>query len=46
MNLWFKFCTFLSLVNALDNGLAKIPPMGWSSKKALGCNISQEAILK
>ena len=27
---------------ALDNGLARTPPMGWSSWNAYGCNVTQE----
>jgi alpha-galactosidase len=29
---------------ALDNGLAKTPPMGWNSWNKFGCNVSEELI--
>src|ERR1051326_4707943 len=31
-------------VNALDNGLAKTPPMGWNSWHKFGCNVSEKLI--
>ena len=31
-------------VNALDNGLAKTPPMGWNSWNKFGCNVSEKLI--
>ena len=29
---------------ALDNGLAKTPPMGWNSWNKFGCNVSEDLI--
>src|SRR6476620_6138631 len=29
---------------ALDNGLAKTPPMGWKSWNKFGCNVSEDLI--
>ena len=31
-------------VAALDNGLAKTPPMGWNSWNKFGCNVSEKMI--
>jgi alpha-galactosidase len=31
---------------ALDDGLARTPPMGWSSWNKIGCNVSEDAIKK
>ena len=31
-------------LSALDNGLAKTPPMGWNSWNKFGCNVSEELI--
>ncbi|HYK20327.1 MAG TPA: glycoside hydrolase family 27 protein, partial [Pyrinomonadaceae bacterium] len=31
-------------VYALDNGLAKTPPMGWNSWNKFGCNVSEKLI--
>lgn len=31
-------------VSALDNGLAKTPPMGWNSWNKFGCNVSEKLI--
>jgi len=31
-------------VRALDNGLAKTPPMGWNSWNKFGCNVSEKLI--
>jgi alpha-galactosidase len=31
-------------VHALDNGLAKTPPMGWNSWNKFGCNVSEKLI--
>ena len=31
---------------ALDNGLAKTPPMGWNSWNRFGCNVSEELVRK
>jgi len=31
---------------ALDNGLAKTPPMGWNSWNKFGCNVSEELVRK
>src|ERR1043166_3054440 len=29
---------------ALDNGLARTPPMGWNSWNKFGCNVSEQLI--
>jgi alpha-galactosidase len=31
---------------ALDNGLAKTPPMGWNSWNKIGCNVREESVRK
>ncbi len=31
-------------VSALDNGVARTPPMGWNSWNKFGCNVSEELI--
>ena len=38
----FVFC--VAHVYALDNGLAKTPPMGWNSWNKFGCNVSEKLI--
>jgi alpha-galactosidase len=35
---------FTSSLPALDNGLAKTPPMGWNSWNKIGCNISEDSV--
>ncbi|MEW9534688.1 alpha-galactosidase, partial [Microbispora sp. NPDC049125] len=30
--------------SALDNGVARTPPMGWNSWNTFGCNISESLI--
>jgi alpha-galactosidase len=35
---------FLAAVLALDNGLAKTPPMGWNSWNRFGCSIDEKLI--
>jgi alpha-galactosidase len=47
-----RWCCFLFVllilaalpVVALDNGLAKTPPMGWNSWNKFGCNVSEQMI--
>ncbi|PZE21067.1 NPCBM/NEW2 domain-containing protein [Paenibacillus xerothermodurans] len=39
--LWFRDAR---PVNALDNGLAETPPMGWNSWNKFGCNINENLI--
>jgi len=34
----------LAPMRALDNGLAKTPPMGWNSWNKFGCNVSEKLI--
>jgi alpha-galactosidase len=34
----------LKRASALDNGLAKTPPMGWNSWNKFGCNVSEDLI--
>src|ERR1700739_1717048 len=31
-------------IHALDNGLAKTPPMGWNSWNKFACNVSEDLI--
>src|SRR4026209_1456794 len=33
-------------VHALENGLAKTPPMGWNSWNKFACNVSEQLIRK
>src|SRR5215510_10469886 len=33
-----------STIPALDNGLARTPPMGWNSWNKFGCNVSEQLI--
>jgi alpha-galactosidase len=35
---------FAAALPALDNGLAKTPPMGWNSWNKFGCNVSEDLI--
>jgi alpha-galactosidase len=42
--LLFISCLQAGEVRALDNGLAKTPPMGWNSWNKFGCNVSEELI--
>jgi alpha-galactosidase len=48
--LFFCFCiSFIASLSAgelraLDNGLAKTPPMGWNSWNKFACNVSEELI--
>jgi alpha-galactosidase len=35
-----------SLAHALDNGLAKTPPMGWNSWNKFACNVSEDLVRK
>ena len=32
--------------SALDNGLAKTPPMGWNSWNKIGCNVAEDSVKK
>ena len=38
----FVFCS--TDAHALDNGLAKTPPMGWNSWNKFACNVSEKLI--
>jgi alpha-galactosidase len=40
--LLFAFC--FTDVHAMDNGLAKTPPMGWNSWNKFACNVSEKLI--
>src|SRR5208283_1521583 len=31
---------------ALDNGLARTPPMGWNSWNKIGCNVAEDSVKK
>jgi alpha-galactosidase len=42
--LLFIVCLSTGELCALDNGLAKTPPMGWNSWNKFGCNVSEELI--
>jgi len=44
--LLFPLIFFFTLApaSALDNGLAKTPPMGWNSWNKFGCNVSEKLI--
>ena len=33
-------------LQALDNGLAKTPPMGWNSWNKIGCNVAEDSVKK
>jgi alpha-galactosidase len=33
-------------LQALDNGLAKTPPMGWNSWNKIGCNVTEDSVKK
>jgi alpha-galactosidase len=37
-------CAVGSQARALDNGLARTPPMGWNSWNKFGCNVSEKLI--
>jgi alpha-galactosidase len=37
-------CLFSNEAKALDNGLARTPPMGWNSWNKFGCNVSEDLI--
>ena len=41
-SLLFMFC--VADAYALDNGLAKTPPMGWNSWNKFGCNVNEKLI--
>jgi alpha-galactosidase len=42
--LLFVACLPAGELRALDNGLAKTPPMGWNSWNKFACNVSEELI--
>ena len=37
---------FAGSLPALDNGLAKTPPMGWNSWNKIGCNVAEDSVKK
>ena len=37
--------SYLPAAHALDNGLARTPPMGWNSWNHFGCSINEDIIL-
>ena len=49
---WLRACCCIGIIllvsavelRALDNGLAKTPPMGWNSWNKFACNVSEELI--
>src|SRR6266498_2295717 len=51
---WFRACCCVAFIawlsagelRALDNGLAKIPPMGWNSWNKFACNVNEDLIKK
>jgi alpha-galactosidase len=36
--------SLLLALNALDNGLGRVPPMGWNPWNKFGCNITEDLI--
>eukprot|EP01060_Flectonema_neradi_P000509 TRINITY_DN10317_c0_g1_i1.p1 TRINITY_DN10317_c0_g1~~TRINITY_DN10317_c0_g1_i1.p1 ORF type:complete len:450 (+),score=91.41 TRINITY_DN10317_c0_g1_i1:97-1350(+) len=42
MKSFFSVLALAGTVSSLDNGLAKTPPMGWSSWNAYACNVTQK----
>ncbi|OBT38658.1 hypothetical protein VE00_11070 [Pseudogymnoascus sp. WSF 3629] len=37
--------SWLHLVNAVNNGLARTPPMGWNNWNSLACDVSEDLLL-
>ncbi|CRJ85982.1 hypothetical protein BN1723_000049 [Verticillium longisporum] len=37
--------SLISVVSALNNGLARTPQMGWNNWNALGCDVSEALLL-
>jgi alpha-galactosidase len=35
---------FLAVVESIENGVARTPPMGWSSRDNLGCKVTAQAM--
>jgi alpha-galactosidase len=42
--LFAQFLFFTCALPALDNGLARTPPMGWNSWNRFGCNVSEALV--
>ena len=42
--LTFLFCFLTLSLTALDDGLAKTPPMGWNSWNKFGCDVNEKMI--
>ena len=42
--LTFLFCVLTLSLTALDDGLAKTPPMGWNSWNKFGCDVNEKMI--
>jgi alpha-galactosidase len=42
----FTFLFSTDLLPALDDGLARTPPMGWNSWNKIGCNVNEDAVKK
>ena len=40
----FSLLVFVQPSTALDNGLARTPPMGWNSWNKFGCNVSEDLL--
>ncbi len=36
------FIVLILVVYSVDNGVGRTPPMGWTSSKAFGCDISEK----
>src|SRR5271154_5440721 len=42
--LFFEILFYLPPAQALENGLALTPPMGWNSWNRFGCNVSEDLV--
>jgi len=43
--MFLLFLHIFKVLNCLENGLGKTPPMGWNSWNKFGCNISEKLII-
>ena len=43
--MFLLFLYIFKVLNCLENGLGKTPPMGWNSWNKFGCNISEKLII-
>ena len=44
--MFLLFLYIFKVLNCLENGLGKTPPMGWNSWNKFGCNISEKLIIE